>query len=494
MIYLRKLILVVMTIWFLTGCGGNGNSGGSTTQGGTTTSSQGTAQLGNLANASVKIYQVEDNGSLVLKWSETTSDGDTLDEIGKFNLHDDELEADKFYVYKVIGGDDWDSNDDGIKDANPTQNKGVIRAIAKGSDIQNIGNDFKVTAISELLYEKVAKTLKYDFNSSTFGDTLNQQAKIITNDVDGDTEVNYLDILRYNPINDKTKLQDLYRIKMNQIIDIIHEGKTVLLNIDYFFGSYDTNGYAEGVTLSSDGTKAYVADEGDGLVVVDIRDPANPTKFGSYDTDGYANGVTLSSDGTKAYVADGGDGLVIIDISDPANPTKFGSYDTDGYANSVTLSSDGTKAYIADEDDGLVIIDISDPANPTKLGSYDTDGYARGVTLSSDGTKAYVADYYDGLVVVDISDPANPTKLGSYDTDGRAMGVTLSSDGTKAYVADYNDGLVVVDISDPANPTKFGSYDTDGYANGVTLSSDGTKAYVTCGYKGLAIIDLSLFE
>ncbi|WP_370686707.1 hypothetical protein [Nitrosophilus labii] len=37
--------------------------------------------------------------------------------------------------------------------------------------------------------------------------------------------------------------------------------------------------------------------------------------LGSYDTAGWAYGVTLSSDGTKAYVADGGSGLVVIDLS-----------------------------------------------------------------------------------------------------------------------------------------------------------------------------------
>ena len=66
--------------------------------------------------------------------------------------------------------------------------------------------------------------------------------------------------------------------------------------------------------------------------------------------------VTLSSDGTKAYVAADKAGLVIVDISDPAHPTELDSYDTAGYALDVTLSSDSTKAYIADNLNGLVII------------------------------------------------------------------------------------------------------------------------------------------
>ncbi len=256
-------------------------------------------------------------------------------------------------------------------------------------------------------------------------------------------------------------------------------------------GSYDTAGESRDVTLSSDGSKAYVADDANGLVIVDISDPYNPTKLSSYNTAGNAKAVALSSDGTKAYVADYSNGLVIVDISNPAHPTKLGSCDTAGELFDVTLSSDGTKAYVADYWNGLVIIDISDPAHPTKLGSYDTAGGANGVTLSSDGTKAYVADFTYGLVIVNISNPAHPTMLSSYNIPGNGYKVTLSGDGTKAYIAAGTKGLVIVDIRDPYNPIKLGSYNTDEYALDVTLSSDSTKAYVADYYKGLVIVDIS---
>ena len=256
-------------------------------------------------------------------------------------------------------------------------------------------------------------------------------------------------------------------------------------------GSYNTAGESRDVTLSSDGSKAYVADDDKGLVIVDISDPYNPTKLSSYNTAGNAKAVALSSDGTKAYVADYSNGLVIVDISNPAHPTKLGSCDTAGELFDVTLSRDGTKAYVADYWNGLVIIDISDPAHPTKLGSYDTAGGANGVTLSSDGTKAYVADFTHGLVIVNISNPAHPTMLSSYNIPGNGYKVTLSGDGTKAYIAAGIEGLIIVDIRDPYNPTKLGSYNTDEYALDVTLSSDGTKAYVADYYKGLVIVDIS---
>ena len=47
--------------------------------------------------------------------------------------------------------------------------------------------------------------------------------------------------------------------------------------------------------------------------------------------------VTLSSDGTKAYVAAYEVGLVIVDISDPAHPTELDSYDTAGWLQMMLL-------------------------------------------------------------------------------------------------------------------------------------------------------------
>ncbi|NPA13495.1 MAG: hypothetical protein GXO45_05875, partial [Aquificae bacterium] len=70
--------------------------------------SYGTAQLGNLANATVEIYKIESDGSLSLLWKETTTSGERLEDIGKFNLHLNELEENSFYLYKVFGGYDWD--------------------------------------------------------------------------------------------------------------------------------------------------------------------------------------------------------------------------------------------------------------------------------------------------------------------------------------------------------------------------------------------------
>jgi len=184
----------------------------------------GTAQLGNLADATVEIYKVEDDGSLTLLWTETTSSGQTLEEIGKFNTHANELEDDTLYLYKVIGGQDWDADDDGVMDDSPTENKGKIRLIAKGSDIKQAGEDLKVSFVSEIVYEKVAKYLKYNYDKATFEQKLAEVIQPVVDDINGDGVVNILDVALFDPVEHKDRLKGIYTYKKQEIIETIHDG------------------------------------------------------------------------------------------------------------------------------------------------------------------------------------------------------------------------------------------------------------------------------
>ena len=271
-----------------------------------------------------------------------------------------------------------------------------------------------------------------------------------------------------------------------QIVDITNPVTPILI------GTLDTNGTAKQVTLSSDETKAYIADYTEGLKIIDITNSVLPTLLGTFNTSGSAYEVALSHDGSIAYVADKYEGLQIIDITNPALPTLIGTFTTSGAVYGVTLSSDSTKAYLADSSSGLQIIDISNPSNPTHISTFDTNGFANKVTLSSDDTKAYVASgSIGGLQIIDISNPSMPTLIGTFDTSGSPQGITLSSDEMKAYVADYVDGLQIIDISNPAIPISLGTISLSGYTYQVALSSLNSLAYVASDTEGLQIIDIT---
>ena len=390
---MKTYILGIISALIFIGCGGNSSVSNS----GTTS----VAQLGVLANATVKIYVVQADGSKILLYTEITSDGTSFDDVGNFQDHFSELEDDKFYVYEVSGGEDRDANDDGILDSAPTINNGKIRLASKGSWLKEATDTVRVTAVSEIQYIHVHTTL---FNDYVNIETRLQESVrgIVSQDINGDGVIDAKDISAYDPVNSKEKLNSRYKDSLASIISKIHSNDKSLVGdvFNPYIGLFDITRSIR-ITLSSDGTKAYVGSSAYGLKIIDIIDPASPTLLGTYDTDEAYN-IILSSDGTKAYVAYGNSELQIIDITDATSPTLLGTYDIGDDANGITLSSDGTRAYITTDILGLVIIDISNPTSPTLLGASETAIYIFGVILSNDGTKAYVAGYL-GLQIIDVS-------------------------------------------------------------------------------------------
>lgn len=291
-------------------------------------------------------------------------------------------------------------------------------------------------------------------------------------------------------------------------------------------GALAIGGYAEDVKVVGD--LAIVAAGEQGLVLVDVANPAAPALLGTgpivYETTGCAYAPTDS----LAYVTDGSVGVVAYDVSDPENPvyltycqgthtrdievvettpgllhyifgadgeggfriwelryypgyqTWFGNgvYHNDIPGNARGICLDEGTAFVAMEQLGLAMFDVTDPTSPVQLGSVDTPGEARAVA-ASDGY-AYVADWRAGVQVVDVSDPMDPEIVSTIPTPGNAEGIFYH--GGKVYVADHTGGLLVFDVSDPTAPKAAGSVETP-FAYAV---------YVTDSYVFIADRDLGL--
>ena len=207
------------------------------------------------------------------------------------------------------------------------------------------------------------------------------------------------------------------------------------------------------VRLQSRGDYAYIASGwGKALFVVDCSDPdhllnlAQVSVLGNF---GYAFDVALIDD--FAITAERGDGLGIIDIRDPAAPVRIGNFKLPGsLANSIIIR--GRTAFIGNENGGLVIVDLNRPESPSIMGSIRPPSSANGVRVQ--GNSAYVANWTGGLSVVDISDPALPKPLQTvaYRKDKTAGAVTVLPIGSLAYVADTLLGLVVLDPQNVSSP------------------------------------------
>ena len=198
-------------------------------------------------------------------------------------------------------------------------------------------------------------------------------------------------------------------------------------------------------------THAFLATVNDGLVIVDISNPAAPTTVGQLPMTEANYSVALA--GGYCYVPDGYAGLQVVDVSDPADPVIVGTADTVYPAFAVAV--DGDYAYVTEMlyewAYMLKVVDISDPTDPVILGSVDLPNRPYHVAVR-DG-HAFVAVGYDGLRIVDVGDPAAPAIVGAIGTPDSAYEVALQDD--RAYVA-YRSGVMIADISDLTAPVQIG--------------------------------------
>ncbi len=251
-----------------------------------------------------------------------------------------------------------------------------------------------------------------------------------------------------------------------------------------FMSSYALPDGAYGITLVNN--LAYIANDINGIQILDITDPYNPSGVGSYDTPGFTRNLVVSAN--YAYVADG-EGIVILDISNPAAPGFVGSRALGGTALTVALS--GNYLYVANGYNGMMVIDVSNPADPTTAGFYSSFGYLMGVCVQ--GNYAFVtANYtepdYGQLIVLDISNPANPTWMGDVNINyAGAYGVSISGD--YAFVGAFTYGMRIFDISYPPSPAISSAYDTPGSCKHIF--SVGNYAFAADGLSGIEMFDIT---
>lgn len=242
-----------------------------------------------------------------------------------------------------------------------------------------------------------------------------------------------------------------------------------------------TSGFAHRVTVSGD--YAFVADDSDGLEIIDISDPINPTKVYSYTYNTSDAIFDTFIDGNTLYVAHGGHGLFIFDITDKESPTLLGTFDTAlGVARGIVV--DGNIGYLANEYNGFEVLDVSNPNAVTRLIHAVTLGWCYDLTFADD--YLYVAQGIHGMLVYDVSDPNDIDCTDTLDNIfGTALGIAVSGD--YAFLADRGQGLRVVDVSDRTNITEVEQYKDWGSVYDVNIV--GNTAYLGTS-SGLVILDI----
>jgi len=188
-------------------------------------------------------------------------------------------------------------------------------------------------------------------------------------------------------------------------------------------------------------------------------------------------------------------GLQIIDITDPTNPTVASVYDCwvqqgdvqvfdrdgrtyatythdSGYTANTTTACYQEATELGDfgqagvGQHGTFILDITDPYAPKTVAFVPFPLGSHNQTVSPDGNFLYNSnsdlgtgetDGFGTIEVVDISDFANPVRTTTLELTGglNSHDITFSADGKRAYSAAVTHTLIL-DTTDAANPTIIG--------------------------------------
>lgn len=275
-----------------------------------------------------------------------------------------------------------------------------------------------------------------------------------------------------------------------------------------------------GSTVKVSGDFAYVAD-GTNLHVINVANPANPVGVAKYSTrheDAEINDLALA--GNHAYLVtdewrdeESGEyvgGFEVVDVSNPAQPTRVGQLDS-GASGAIAVA--GSYAYAA----RVGVINVSQPTAPSHVGDWRLwdsgsmvvsgqlllvvdgeleeelhfiniavpdlpwqlveykplpklgveipwrDSWVRAVTAASGSLAFLIVRYdgqttgeydYEGLEVLDIAFPGDPQLLGRY--------LTFAGINSVAAVRPYaylgtDAGVLVIDVSVPTNPQRVGA-------------------------------------
>ena len=139
----------------------------------------------------------------------------------------------------------------------------------------------------------------------------------------------------------------------------------------------------------------------------DVTDPTNIVKTDSIQIDARTvNDVKVSPDGRYAALSREGasnrkNGVVILDLADPAHPTIASVYDDDLTGGVHNMFATNDYLFALSAGDKYIILDVTDLRNPTYVSEYNHPNSRIHDVWVHDGV-AYSSEWGTGVVVVDV--------------------------------------------------------------------------------------------
>ncbi|MCP4566912.1 MAG: hypothetical protein GY841_04960 [FCB group bacterium] len=216
-------------------------------------------------------------------------------------------------------------------------------------------------------------------------------------------------------------------------------------------GSASWSGFKD---VEVEGNYAYCAMV-NGLLILDISDPAAPDSVGTLYIQGSPESIVKS--GNYLYIASTWQGLTIVDIATPATPAIIATHDTPGTALQVFLKD--SLVYVADNTGGMQIVNVSIPAAPDSNGAYYSGSPIWHLFVIDTLAIVGAGDY---PIIINVADPANPALIGPTIPPNGASVLSSFALDSQAFIPENTVGLHIVNIADPALPAALGTYETPG--------------------------------
>ncbi|WP_371805208.1 NosD domain-containing protein [Candidatus Lokiarchaeum ossiferum] len=245
-------------------------------------------------------------------------------------------------------------------------------------------------------------------------------------------------------------------------------------------------GYAQGVFVAEN--FAYVVYEQNGLDILDISDPANPTLCSNYYSGG-GNSFDIEVQDGIAYIADGELGILVLNVNNVYSP-QFMTYLNDGYGYTRGLTVEGDILYVADGIGGLETYNISDPYNIVECDEFGSNDSFEAWDVVIEDHYAYVAWGYNGLRIIDISNPNDLQQIGSCNPAYECRDVKIAD--AVAYLAFGEFGMAIIDTQNIGDYTGVSKYSTYNFGNPVySIEHFGDIVIIGGECKRFDVVDVS---
>jgi len=187
-----------------------------------------------------------------------------------------------------------------------------------------------------------------------------------------------------------------------------------------------TRGQAVGVAVS--GEHAFVADNSLGFDVISTTGAVS--RVGEYLGDGFPRAIGAM--GNFVFVADQPNGLIVVDVSIPAAPEPVGmlSFGADMITRVIVPQEVAGEprpsvVYVASARAGLQVVDVSTPSAPVVVAPISTAGQPRGIAIR--GQEVFVISN-GTLELFDLSQPLQPSRVVSWDVGEQAGLLAVNED------------------------------------------------------------------